>query len=147
MGERYKARPVEELVAVSTALIDANSIALLTNDYSQLDDVIDKLVRIRHESGFSLPEVHKGLELYRRILFPILFQGQEKEAVLEVLERLNAQTAYCISKFSDYFQFLQERALRSYAEDLQGRLLRDLRRTAVRNMVREGIPEVVATRI
>ena len=120
LSKKYKDRPVEELVSITTGLIDANSIALLTDDYYRLDEVIGKIVRIRHESGFSLPEVHKALELYRTLLFPILFEEQEREAVRAALEKLNAQTGYCISRFSDYFQILQEKALRNYAEDLEG---------------------------
>jgi PAS domain S-box-containing protein len=113
----YSARPTDELRGTISDAIEANFKAIIEDDYSKLDEVIDYLGKLRGKAGFRLSEVQRAFELFRTIMLPIL--EEEKACRTEILERLNHCMAYTIHKFSDHFQELHEREITQYAQDLE----------------------------
>ena len=73
-GPRYWARPVKELLLLTAEAADANLEALLNKDFSKLNSFIEKITKLRLESGFTLSEVQKAFELYRIITVPIIIR-------------------------------------------------------------------------
>jgi len=71
VSERYRSRPVSELLVTVTEGVDANFAALSRNDFSKINALIEKITRLRLEGGFSLSEVHAAFESYRAVILPI----------------------------------------------------------------------------
>jgi PAS domain S-box-containing protein len=113
----YSARPQDELRGTISDAIEANFMAIIQDDFSKLDEVIDYIGRLRGNAGFRLSEVQRAFELFRTITLPIL--AEEIENPTGIIERLNYCLAYTIHKFSDHFQELHEREITKYAQDLE----------------------------
>jgi PAS domain S-box-containing protein len=124
----YSARPRKELQGTISNAIDGNFLAIIDDDYSRLDDVIDHIVKLRGKSGFRLSDVQRAFELFRIIMLPIL--SEETGCHTEIFERLNNCMAYTIHKFSDYFQELHEREITKYAQELEAKVLQRTRELA-----------------
>lgn len=119
VSPRYSGRPREELTRTISAAADANFHALLNNDFSQLDEVIEYIGQLRGRAGFRLSEVQKAFELFRKIMFPIIERRMDPPEAFSVLERLNECLAYTIPKFSDQFQELHESEIKKHARKLE----------------------------
>lgn len=118
-GSRYWARPVKELLLLTAEAADANLEALLNKDFSKLNSFIEKITKLRLESGFTLSEVQKAFELYRIITVPIIIREMNGVALSRAIVKLNYCLSYTITRFSDYFQSLHEKAVMDYAEALE----------------------------
>lgn len=118
----YRAQSVDALYATVTAIADANLAALTGNDYSGLDDFVEKIGRTRSSAGFSLSDVQKAFELYRSILLPVLGKEMKGTALIDAIDRINTCLSYTIHKFSDYFQALSEKEIRNYAQLLEAKV-------------------------
>lgn len=116
---RYRASPLEELILLTAEAEAGNFEVLLNNDFTKLNSFIEKITEIRLESGFALSEVQKAFELYRTITLPILTREMSGIALSKALTKLNHCLSYTITRFSDYFQALHEKAVRDYAEELE----------------------------
>lgn len=119
VGENYSTRPIEELRRTTEEAFNANYEALVNNDFFTINSFIEKIGKLRLQSGFSLSEVQKAFELYRSILLPILFSEIEKNNLYETIDRINKHLSYTIHSFSDYYQSLSENKIRNYAQKLE----------------------------
>jgi len=116
----YSAERTETLYRTCSAAFDANFAALVQNDFSRLDVLVEYIGNLRGKAGFPLSDVQKAFELFRTLLTPVLAKesGGPPEMVFS-LERLNFCLSYTIHKFSDYFQALSEKQIREYAQTLE----------------------------
>jgi PAS domain S-box-containing protein len=120
VSPRYAARPMKELGGTVTEGTDAYFEALTINSVSRLDCFIERIAKMRSESGFPLSDVQKALELYRSVLVPILERDPGySPAVIEILKRLNSCVSHAIYRLSDYFQALHEKEITRYAQSLE----------------------------
>ena len=119
VSPRYAARPRGELFRTISAAFDANLVALTRDDYSKLDEVIERIRLLRGKAGFGFSEVQNAFELFRTLILPILQSRLEHEEAFTILERLNACLSYTIQKFSDQFQELHEREIKEHARGLE----------------------------
>jgi PAS domain S-box-containing protein len=118
-GSKYRTRPPKELLLLTAEATDANYEALINKDFSKLDSFIEKITKLRLESGFTLSEVQKAFDLYRVIVAPIIAKKIGGIALSRAIARLNYCLSYTITRFSDYFQSLHEKAVRDYAQTLE----------------------------
>lgn len=118
----YSAQSVEVLYETVSTIADANFAALVDNDFSGLDDFVERIGKIRFKAGFSLSDVQKAFELYRTILLPILGKELEGPALIDTIERINFCLSYTIHGFSDYFQVLSEQETRRCAQSLEAKV-------------------------
>jgi len=119
VSDRYRQRPLEELLGTTSEAAEADFAVLVKGDFSKIDRFIEKITRMRLQAGFPLSDVQKAFELYRTVLLPLLVREMEGEALLEALRKLNDCLSYTICKFSDYFQSLHEQQIREHAENLE----------------------------
>ncbi|MBW2039950.1 MAG: PAS domain S-box protein [Deltaproteobacteria bacterium] len=119
VSQHYRKRPLEELFITTSEAADANFAVLVHNDFSKIDAFIKKITRMRLEAGFPLSDVQRAFELYRTIVLPILVRELKGPPLLHTLQKVNVCLTYTIYKFSDYFQSLQEKEIRDYAQDLE----------------------------
>jgi len=119
VSDRYRQRPLEELLGTTSEAARANFAVLVKGDFSKIDRFIEKITQMRLKAGFPLSDVQKAFELYRTVLLPLLVREMEGEALLDALRKLNDCLSYTICKFSDYFQSQHERQIREHAEELE----------------------------
>jgi len=119
IGSKYRTRPSKELLLLTSEATNANYEALINKDFSKLDSFIEKITKLRLESGFKLSEVQKAFDLYRMIVTPIMTREMDGIDLSRALARLNVILSYTITHFSDYFQSLHEKAVRDYAQTLE----------------------------
>ncbi|MHB8091609.1 MAG: PAS domain S-box protein [Syntrophales bacterium] len=120
VGEQYSRRPHKELVGTVTGAFDANTHVLLHNDFSYINRFINKITRMRLESGFLLSDVQKAFELYRTIMFPLLANAANVGDFHNAISKINKCLAYTIHRFSDLFQNMHEKEIMEYAQRLEG---------------------------
>lgn len=118
-SDRYGQRPIQELFSLTSEATDANYSALVRNDFSKIDNFIEKITRLRLGEGFTLSEVQKAFDVYRSILVPILLVRLKEKELQNAFRQMNYCLGYTITKFSDYFQSLHERQIKEYAENLE----------------------------
>jgi len=118
-SKRYGAQPVEELFITVAAAYDATCAVLLYNDFSKINCHIEWIANARLLGGFTLSEVQNAYELSRTYLAPIFMRELKGEVQINAMERLNNCLLYTITKFSNYFQSLHERAIKDYAQNLE----------------------------
>ena len=118
-SERYAQRPLDELLVTVSAAYDASCLVLIKNDFSKIDCHIEWITKGRLQGGFSLSEVQNAYELFRGVLLPFLIRELKGVELLRSLERLNVCLSYTITRFSNYFQSLQEKQVRDYAQNLE----------------------------
>jgi len=119
VSERYSKLPIKVSEHNMPEAIDAYYEMIINNNFSKIDQFIQRIAQERLEEGFPLSDVQKAFELYRKILTPIIVKEIEYPYLLFCLEKLNFSLIYIITKFSNYFQTLHERGIRNYAEDLE----------------------------
>jgi PAS domain S-box-containing protein len=108
VGEQYARRPKRELYGTVTEAFEADFQVLLRNDYRPMDRFIDKITRLRLNSGFLLSDVQKAFELFRTIVIPLLIRDCAHDEVTEQVHRVNRCLAYTTHRFSDHFQKMHE---------------------------------------
>ncbi|MCX8023071.1 MAG: PAS domain S-box protein [Syntrophorhabdaceae bacterium] len=118
-GERYGAQPLEELFITVSAAYDATCAVLLHNDFSKINCHIEWIANARLLGGFTLSEVQNAYELGRTYLVPIFMRELKGKEQINAMERLNSCLLYTITKFSNYFQSLHEKAIKDYAQNLE----------------------------
>ena len=84
-GSKYAERPIEELIETVTGAYDGNCRVLLYGDYSQIDNFIDKITRLRLDAGFSLSQVQMAFELFREIVMSMFFHSFPPDRFLEAI--------------------------------------------------------------
>ena len=123
-GERYGERPLEELRELTSEATDANYSVLVKNDFTKIDLFIEKITRMRLQSGFALSEVQKAFNLYRTFLIPLLTETLTRGELAPALKKLDACLSHTITRFSDYFQSLHEKQVRDYAQNLEQEVIK-----------------------
>jgi PAS domain S-box-containing protein len=110
-GALYARRPVEELLGTVSEAFAANYQVLVHGDFSPIDRFIDKITRLRLESGFPLSAVQKAFELFREIGVPLLAVETPAGALAENIATINRCLAYTIHRFSDHFQEMNQKKI------------------------------------
>jgi PAS domain S-box-containing protein len=120
VGEQYSQRPLEELVGTVTEAFDANAQVVLRNDFTHINQFINKITKMRLEAGFLLSDVQKAFELYRTIVIPLLADVTNVEDFSNAISKFNHCLAHTIHRFSDHFQNMHEKEIMAYAQRLEG---------------------------
>ncbi|WP_300456907.1 ATP-binding protein [Desulfobacula sp.] len=119
VSEDYAQRSLEELQVTTETAYDANSSMIAYNDYAPINAFINEISNVRLEEGFSLEDVQKAFELYRKIIVPVLIRESPVQALCENIEAVNNALAYTIYRFSYDFQKKHEKYLKQYAQQLE----------------------------
>lgn len=121
VSPRYSNRPAEEYEQTINAAFDAYYCALVFNDYSRIDDVVQEIGKFRFQAGFTLSEVQKAFEMFGYLVIPRIVKDMAG-SVLEIIaaiDRVQVCLNYTIHLFSDFFQALSEKEIRNYAQMLE----------------------------
>ena len=111
VGDQYAARPRAELVETVTTAYDADVKAIIEDDYTAINQFINKITGMRLEAGFLMSDVQKAFELFRIIIVPLLVEQTTLEEFSAAIVRLNQCLNYTIHRFSDYFQKMHEKEI------------------------------------
>jgi PAS domain S-box-containing protein len=118
-GPQYGRRPLAELRQTISEAFDANFQVLVHDNFAPIDGFIDKITRLRLETGFLLSDVQKAFELFRCIVIPLL-AGQSPLARLSVtIQSINRCLAYTIHRFSDHFQDMHQKNILEHNRRLE----------------------------
>lgn len=120
VGKQYSRRPHKELLRTVTEAFDANSHVLIQNDFSRINQFINKITQMRLEAGFLLSDVQKAFELYRTIVLPLLAKVTGVADFYNETAKINDCLAYTIHRFSDLFQKMHEKEITEYSQRLEG---------------------------
>ncbi|MFH1982273.1 MAG: ATP-binding protein [Pseudomonadota bacterium] len=104
VGDRYPARPRKELLSTISEAYDANTQALLKDDYTAINRFIDKIIRLRLDDGFLLSDVQMAFELFRSISLPLLATVTTAAELTAAVIKINRCMTHTIHRFSDRFQ-------------------------------------------
>lgn len=121
VSPRYSSRPVEEYDQTINAAYEAYYNALVFNDYSRIDDVVQEIGEFRFKAGFTLSEVQKAFEMFGYLAMPRIVKemsGSVPETIAAI-DRVQVCLDYTIHLFSDFFQALSEKEIRNYAQMLE----------------------------
>ncbi len=110
-GEEYARRPYEELYQTISEAFDADYYYIVHNDYGPINIFINKITKIRLETGFLLSAVQNAFEQYRTIVLPLLARETTTDQYHQVIEKINECLAYTIYRFSDHFQNMHEKQI------------------------------------
>ncbi len=119
VGEQYAQRSRAELMDTVSGAFDANYHVLVRQEYSHINRFIDKITRMRLETGFLLSDVQKAFELYRIIIIPILANETTTEEFKDSITRINSLLAYTMHRFSDHFQDMHEEKILEHNKKLE----------------------------
>jgi PAS domain S-box-containing protein len=115
----YAARPREELVETVTEAFQANLEFLSSNRLTRMERFIDFITDKRLGAGFPLSHVQRAFELFRFIVTRRLLAERRLKLLAQSVEAINASLSYTIHRFSDHFQYMQERSIRHHAQNLE----------------------------
>jgi len=87
-GEEYAQRPYEELYQTISEAFDADYYYIVHNDYGPINIFINKITKIRLETGFLLSAVQNAFEQYRIIVLPLLAQETTTDQYYQVIEKI-----------------------------------------------------------
>ncbi|MRR07883.1 MAG: PAS domain S-box protein [Deltaproteobacteria bacterium] len=121
VSPRYSNRPAHEYDQTINAAFDAYYCALVFDDYSRIDDVVQEIGKFRFQGGFTLSEVQKAFEMFGYLVIPRIVKDMAG-SVLEIIaaiDRVQVCLNYTIHLFSDFFQALSEKEIRNYAQMLE----------------------------
>ena len=119
VGDRYAARPKDELMGTIGQAFEANYEIISKNDFTSINRFIDKITKMRLEEGFLLHDVQNAFELYRKIIIPLLAEECNKDELRQCVESVNDCLAYTIYRFSEHFQKMHKRKLQDHADQLE----------------------------
>ncbi len=120
VGEEYARRPRAELYETVTRAFESFHQVLIYNDYGHIDRFINKITKMRLESGFRLSRVQQAFELYRDIVPPLL--AREKTDLKDfhsIITKINQCLSYTIHRFSDHFQAMHEKEIIDHNQRLE----------------------------
>ncbi|MCF8062585.1 MAG: PAS domain S-box protein [Deltaproteobacteria bacterium] len=119
VGELYVRRPRRELMDTVSGAFDANREMLVRGDFGPINRFIDRITRMRLETGFLLSDVQRAFELYRIIVIPLLARETSREEFLDALCRINDCLTYTIQRFSIHFQNMHEKKILEHNRRLE----------------------------
>ncbi|MFZ5584593.1 MAG: two-component system sensor histidine kinase NtrB [Thermodesulfobacteriota bacterium] len=115
----YSNRPTSELYLTVSEAMRANQAALAQGDLTRIRRFIHFITDMRLQAGFPLSDVQKAFELFRTIVVTRLQAPDKARLLLACLGPLNQCLAFTIHRFSDLFQQMAEKAIRSHAQGLE----------------------------
>jgi PAS domain S-box-containing protein len=119
LGKHYAQRPYQELYQTVSEAFDADYHFIVHNDYGPINHFINKITRIRLETGFLLSDVQNAFEQYRIIVLPLLAQETSTDTFYHIIEKINNCLAYTIYRFSDHFQNMHEKQILEHNQRLE----------------------------
>jgi len=108
ISDMYANRPEDEIVTTVTEAYEAFILALFDNDFSLINNFIEKITRMRLMAGFPLSDVQMAFEFFRSISIPLLIKEIPGDELPDAIKRLNRCMTYTIHRFSDLFQSMQQ---------------------------------------
>lgn len=121
-GEQYARRPKEELMGTVTEAFDANYHFIIHEDYRRINRFINKITKMRLESGFPLSRVQKAFELFRTITVPRLVKEASIQEYADAVIRIDRCLYYTIHRFSDHFQSMHEKEILAHNRRLEAQV-------------------------
>jgi len=115
ISDRYAQRPREELLRTTTEAFEGYIHVLVNDDFTYIDQFIDKITSMRLEAGFPLSDVQKAFELYRSIVISFLSKANiigTIEECLDNISSINNCVGHTIRRFSAYFQAMHDKKTR-----------------------------------
>ena len=122
-GEQYARRPREELLETVTEAYNANYHLLIHNEYHPINTFINKITKMRLETGFLLSDVQTAFELFRSIVTPMLAEEADQNDFADAVVRINHCLRYTIHRFSDHFQSMHEKEILAHNRRLEAEVL------------------------
>ncbi len=119
LSEFYARRPREELLETVTEAFQADLEFLSSGRLTRIERFIDYITEKRLTAGFPLSDVQRAFELFRFIVTRRLLAERHVKLLAQSVEPINATLSYTIHRFSDYFQYMHERSIRDYAQNLE----------------------------
>ena len=119
VGPQYAARPWEELMDTVSNAYDAEVDVILEGDFQKINAFINRITRMRLESGFLLSDVQKAFELFREIATNLLVNETTLDQFADAVVRMNTCLEYTIHRFSDYFQSMHEKEILEHNRKLE----------------------------
>ncbi|MFH1058972.1 MAG: ATP-binding protein [Pseudomonadota bacterium] len=119
LSQLYTNRPTSELYVTVTEAFRANLAALTRGDLERIRRFIRFITEMRLQSGFPLSDVQKAFELFRVIVVGRLQSPEQAPLLMACLGPINQCLAFTIHRFSDLFQQMAEKAIRSHAQGLE----------------------------
>ena len=122
-GAQYARRPRQELLGTVSEAYDADTHLIIHNDYRPINAFINKITKMRLESGFLLSDVQKAFELFRTIIVPMLARETAPKEFADAVIRINQCLYYTIQRFSDHFQAMHEKEILAHNRRLEAEVL------------------------
>ena len=122
-GDLYAGRPRQELLETVTEAYNANYHLLVHDDYAPINTFINKITKMRLETGFLLSDVQTAFELFRSIVTPLLAAEASHDEFAEAVVRINHCLRYTIHRFSDHFQAMHEKEILDHNRRLEAEVL------------------------
>ena len=119
LSQAYVGRPTSELYTTVSEAFRANQQALDSGGKQRIDNFIHFITVKRLQAGFPLSDVQKAFELFRSIAVARLLAPGHQDLLAAALTPINDCLAYTIHRFSDLFQQMAEKAIRSHAKGLE----------------------------
>ncbi|MCB2186099.1 MAG: PAS domain S-box protein [Deltaproteobacteria bacterium] len=119
LSPNYKRRPTPELFGTVNEAFRANQEMLTTGSLERISGFIRYITEMRLHAGFPLSDVQRAFELFRIIVCERLGAPALAHLLPVCLTPLNLGLAFTIHRFSDLFQQMAERAIRSHAQGLE----------------------------
>ncbi len=99
--------------------VDACFALIIDDDTSDINTIIREVVTAAFRSELPASDVHKGFEMFRSIVVPLLVTNLEHKAAISAIDRLNVCLSHIIETYGDYRIHLQETGNSAYARKLE----------------------------
>lgn len=119
LSSSYLKRPTSELYHTVNEAFRANQEVLATGKLERINAFINYITEMRLQSGFPLSNVQGAFELFRKIVVGRLMDPALIHLLPACVEPINQCLAFTIHQFSDHFQQMAERRIRSHARGLE----------------------------
>jgi PAS domain S-box-containing protein len=115
----YRTRPTAELYSTVSEAFRADLEALRDGRLERITSFIGYITQKRLQSGFPLSDVQKAFELFRSVVLEMMATPRLSPILPICLQPINDCLAFTLHRFSDLFQHMAERAIRSHAQGLE----------------------------
>lgn len=118
-SSRYADEPPDELTMLIGRATTCFRMALVEDQWGELEQFINFIARKRLPEGFALAEVQRAFEQYRETVTPLLATHVKPPLLAQALLRLHRCMVSTVTRFSTFFQDLHEEFLRNQAQHLE----------------------------
>lgn len=119
IGDMYAGRSIEEITGTVSEAYDANMRILFHDDFSYINQFIEKITRLRLEAGFPLSDVQMAFEFFRSISIPLLADVTTVEEFSDIITKMNRCLTHTIHRFSDHFQSMHQTKILEHNQRLE----------------------------